>query len=90
VIAPAELVRALNRDHVGGFLDDADQRKVTPLICADPANRTLRAVEARLAQADLLLYLRDRICQRERLVLARPQQMARQALRGPPADPGQL
>ena len=32
VVAAAELVRALDRDHVAGLLDDADQRGVAALV----------------------------------------------------------
>ena len=47
VVAAAELVRALDRDHVRGLLDDADQLGVAPLVGADPATRPVGEVEAR-------------------------------------------
>jgi hypothetical protein len=61
VIAAAVLVGALERDHVRGLLDDADQRGVAALVLADPAARSLREVAADLAQADPLLDVADRL-----------------------------
>ena len=54
VVDAVVLVRALDRDHVGGLLDDADQRLVAALVLADAAARALGEVEADLAQADPL------------------------------------
>ena len=51
VVAAAELVRALDRDHVLRLLDDADRRRVAALVEADRAARALGEVEADLAEA---------------------------------------
>ena len=90
VVAALELVRALDRDHVRGLLDDADQRPVAALIRADPAARTVREVEAHLAQPDPLLDLGDRVGERERLLVAGAQDVKGEPLRRAAADPGQL
>jgi hypothetical protein len=81
---------ALNRDHVRGLLDDADQLGVTALVGADPAGRSIGQVEARRAQADPLLDLPDRLGQAERVLIAGAQDVKGQALGGPTADPRKL
>ena len=90
VVAAAELVRALDRDHVAGLLDDADQLGVAPLVLADPAARPVGEVEADLAQADPLLDLADRVGERERVLVVGAQDVERQPLGGAPPMPGQL
>ena len=80
---------ALDRDHVGRLLDHADQGAVALRVGADPAERPLGEVEAFLAEADLLLHFADRLAERERLFVGRPQQVEGEPLRGPLADPGQ-
>jgi len=61
VVAPAVLVRALDRDDVAGLLDDADQAAVAALVLADAAARLVGEVEADLAEPDALLDLADRM-----------------------------
>ena len=68
VVAAAVLVRPLDRDHVRRLFDDADHRRVPPLVLADPAAGALGKVEADLAQADPLLHLPDRVGQRRRVL----------------------
>src|SRR5205814_319369 len=86
VVAAAELVRALDRDQVGGLLHDADHLGIPALVGADAADRSLGEVEADLAAPDALLDLPDRIGQRERLLVAAAQDVKREPLGGPPAD----
>ena len=81
---------ALDRDHVGGLLDHADQRLVAAGVLADPAARPLGEVEADLAEADLLLDLADRVGEAERVVVVGAQDVEGEPLRGALADPGQL
>jgi hypothetical protein len=81
---------ALDRDHVRGLLDHADDLRIAPLVGADPARRSIGQVEARGAQADPLLDLLDRVGQREGLLVAGAQQVKGQPLSAPAADPGQL
>jgi hypothetical protein len=69
VVAPAELVRALDRDHVARLLDDADDVGLAALVLADTALRLGGEVEAELAVADRLLDLADRVGKRQRLVV---------------------
>jgi hypothetical protein len=57
-------VRPLDRDHVARLLDDADERRVAPVVEADRAARALGQVEADLAEADLLLDVADRVGER--------------------------
>jgi hypothetical protein len=83
-------VRALDRDHVGRLLDHADHLRIAAFIGADPATRPVREVEAGLAQPDSLFDLGDRARERERLLVARPEQMERQPLRRTATDPGQF
>src|SRR3954471_4450992 len=90
VVAAAELVRALDRDHVAGLLDHADHGAVAPLVQADRAAGALGEVEADLAQRDLLLDVLDRLGQRERVVGGGAQDVEGEPLRGAVADPGQL
>jgi hypothetical protein len=90
VIAASELVRAFDRDHVRRLLDHADHLRIAALVGADPATRSVREVEAGLAQPDLLLDLGDRARERERLLVAYAEQMERQPLRRAAADTGQL
>ena len=90
VVAAAELVHALERDHVGGLLDDADHAGVAPLVLADPAARALGEVEADLAQADALLDLADRVGERGGVLVGGAQDVEGEPLRGAVADPGQL
>src|SRR5437764_1351580 len=52
VVAAAVLVRALDRDHIPGLLDHADQPGVAALVLADAAARGVGQVEADLAQPD--------------------------------------
>ena len=68
VVAAAILVRSLERDHIGGLLDDADHRGVAALVLADPTARALGEVAADLAQADPLLDVADRLSQRVRIL----------------------
>ena len=90
VVAPAELVRALDRDDVAGLLDDADHRAVTPLVLADRAARPLGEVEADLAEADLLLDVADRVGERDRVLRRAAQDVEREPLRRARADARQL
>jgi hypothetical protein len=83
-------VRALDRDHVRGLLDHADDLWVAPLVSADPAGRSIGQVEAGGAQANPLLDLLDRLGQREGFLVGGAQQVKGQPLGAAPADPGQL
>jgi hypothetical protein len=83
----------LQRDQVDRLLDDADEPVVAPRVEADRAHLVLRQVAALPAEADALLDLLDRACERERLVLGTLQQVEREPLRGALADarePGEL
>ena len=90
VVAAAVLVRALDRDHVAGLLDDADQRGVAALVLADRAARALGQVEADLAEADPLLDVADRLRERVGVLGRRAQQVEREPLRRAVADAGEL
>ena len=90
VVAAPVLVRALDRDHVAGLLDDTDQLGVAPLVQADRAPRPLGEVEADLAERDLLLDVADRGGERLGVLAGRAQDVERQPLRRPLADAGQL
>jgi hypothetical protein len=70
-------VRALDRDHVAGLLDDADQGGVAALVEADRAARPLGPVEADLAEADPLLDVADRVGERVGVVGRRAEQVER-------------
>ena len=71
VVDAAVLVRLLERDEVGGLLDDADDRVVAAGVEADAAELLLGQVAALAAEADALLRLADRLGERERLLLRR-------------------
>ena len=86
VVAPAELVGALDRDHVAGLLDHADQVAVAALVLADAAGGLGGEVEADLALADRLLDLADGVGQRERLLVGGAQDVEGEPLRGALAD----
>ena len=88
VVEPAILACALDRDHVGGLLDDADQRRVAALVLADPALLALGEVEADLAQPDLLLDLANRVGEAERLGVVGSQDVEREPLGRALTDPG--
>src|SRR4051812_29785258 len=88
VVAAAELVRALDRDHVARLLDDADHLAVAALVLADPAARADGEVEAHLAVADGLLDLTDRVGERERLLGRQAEDVEREPLRRALADAG--
>ncbi len=88
VVAAAELVGALDRDHVARLLHDADHLAVAPLVLADPAARADGQVEADLTVADGLLDLADRVRQRQRLLGREPQDVERQPLSRALADSG--
>ena len=90
VVAAAVLVRALDRDHVAGLLDHADQRRVAALVGADRAARALGEVEADLAEADLVLDVADRVGERVGVLRRRAQHVERQPLGGAVADAGEL
>ena len=90
MVAAAELVRALDRDHVDGSSTTQISSGVAALVLADPAARPLGEVEADLAQADPLLDLADRLGQRERVLLAGAQEVERQPLGGAAADAREL
>ena len=89
VVEAAVLVRPLERDDVDRLLDDADDRAVAPRVGADRAELLLGQVAAVAAEAHALLHLRDRLAERERLLLRDREQVEREPLRGPGADPGQ-
>ena len=90
VVAAPELVRALDRDHIRGLLDDTDQLGVAALVGADPAARSVGEVEADLAQADPLLDLADRVGEGEGVLVRDPEQMEGKPLGGPSTDAGKL
>src|SRR5829696_3613805 len=83
-------MRALDRDHVAGLLDDAYQPAVATLVEADRAARALGEVEAHLAQRDLLLDVADRVRERVRVLGRGAQDVERQPLRRAVADAGEL
>jgi hypothetical protein len=83
-------VRALDRDHVAGLLDDADEAGVATLVLADAAARLVGEVEADLAEADALLDLPDRVGQRIGVLGVGAQDVEGEALRGPLPDARQL
>ena len=60
VVEPAVLVRPLEREHVDGLLDDADDRAVAPRVRADAAELLLGQVAALAARPDALLDVGDR------------------------------
>ena len=86
VVAPAVLVRALDRDDVARLLDDADEPRVAALVLADPAARPVGEVEADLAEADPLLDLADRVGERVGVLGVDAQDVEREPLRGALAD----
>src|SRR5262245_62559489 len=86
VVEPAVLVRALDRDQVGGLLDDADDRVVAPRVTADLAGLILRQVPALAAEADPLLDLLERAREGQRLVLRHAEEVEREPLRRALAD----
>ena len=90
VVEPAVLVSALDRDHVGGLLDDTDRGAVPARVLADLAARALGEVEADLAESDLLLHLADRVGERPGLGVLGAQDVKGEPLRGPLADPREL
>ena len=90
MVAAPELVGALDRDHVAGLLDHADQRALAALVLADPAGGLDGEVEADLALADLLLDLADGVGERERLLVADAQQVEGEPLGRALPDSGQL
>ena len=66
VVAAAELVGALDRDHVAAASSTTQSvARVAALVEADRAARALGEVEADLAERDLLLDLADRQGERE-------------------------
>ena len=89
VVEAAVLVRPLERDHVDGLLDDADDGAVAARVEADRAELLLGQVAALAAEADALLDLLDRVRERDGLVLLRREDVERESLRRPRADPGQ-
>src|SRR3954453_23977024 len=86
VVEAAVFVGALDRDHVGRLLDDADHRPVAVVVGADPAERPLDEVEALLAEADLLLHFADRVAEGEGLFVGRTEEGEGEPLRRAPAD----
>ena len=89
MVEAAVLAGALDRDHVRGLLDDADQRGVAACVLADPAAWAFGEVGADLAQAHPLPHLADRVGQAECLLLVGPQDVEGEPLSGPLPDPGQ-
>ena len=89
VVEAAVLVRPLERDHVDGLLDDADDGAVAARVEADRAELLLGQVAALAAEADALLDLLDRVRERDGLVLLRREDVESESLRRPRADPGQ-
>ena len=89
VVEAAVLVGPLERDHVDGLLDDADDGAVAARVEADRAELLLGQVAALAAEADALLDLLDRVREGDCLVLLRREDVEREPLRRPRADPGQ-
>src|SRR5262249_48732351 len=69
--------------------DDADRRPVAARVDADRAELLLGEIAALAAEADALLHLGDRRCERERLVFRHLQEVEREPLRRAPADAGE-
>src|SRR6202042_3635617 len=63
---------------------------VAALVGAYPATRSVRQVKAGLAQTDPFLDLGDRARERQRLLVARAEQVEREPLSGAATDAGQL
>ena len=68
VVEAAVLVCALERDDVHRLLDDAHDRSVAAAVEADGAQLLLGQVAAVAAEANALLYLRYRRCERVRFL----------------------
>jgi hypothetical protein len=83
-------VRALDRDHVAGLLDDADQLGVAAVVLTDRAARPLGEVEADLAERDPVLDVADRLRERVRVLGRSAQDVEREPLRRAVADAGEL
>ena len=81
VVDAAVLVRALDREKVGGLLDDADDRPVAARVRADAAELLLGQIPALTAEPDSLLHLADRVCEREGLLLGDAEDVERKPLR---------
>ena len=89
MVEAAELRGPLERDDVDGLLDDADQRVVAPLVGADAAELLLGQVAALAAEANTFLHLLERGGERERLLRRPLEDVEREPLSRPRADPGQ-
>jgi hypothetical protein len=88
VVDTAVSVGPLHRDEVGGLLHYADHGAVPAGVATDDAELLLGQVPALAAEADPLLNLEDRVCQRGGLLLGHAQEVEREALGRPGADPG--
>jgi hypothetical protein len=71
------------------LLDDAHERAIPALVTADLAALLLRQVPALGAEADALLHVADRGCERLGLVLRHAEEMEGEPVRGSRADPGE-
>src|SRR4029453_1732099 len=80
---------ALEREHVGRLLDDANHRAVTPHIPADLAGLFLRPVAALAAEPNSLLRVAQGAGELERLVLGCTEEMKRKPVGSAGAHPGQ-
>ena len=89
VVEAAVLVGALDRDHVGGLLDDADQR----LLAVGSEQIRQSGPSARLKQRSqrptFSFTSRIAVARRLGLLVRRPQDVEGEALRGALADPRQ-
>jgi hypothetical protein len=90
VIPAAKRARALDREHVLRFGDDAQERAVAPLVGAVRTRIVLRDRKAPRTQPDAVLERDDRIRERLRIRTRPIEQMERKARRGLRADGGQF
>ena len=90
VIDTAKEVGALDREHVEGLLDDADEPGVALVRLADRARVRLGDVEARAAVAEVRLHAPDGRSQRLSVPIRGAEDVIREPLRGLRSDPGEL
>jgi hypothetical protein len=68
VIHATVFTRALDRDDVGRFLDDADLRALSSRVAAVVTELLFRDVEAQATQPHLVLCFDDRVSKRSRVL----------------------
>jgi hypothetical protein len=90
VITAAKAARALDRDEIGGLLDDADHVGGALAVGADRARVGLGEAVAGLTEPRLLLQRLERVGETVRQAAIAPQHVEGQARGGLLADPGEL